>query len=34
VARASGGDIIYSGGVGSLEDIAALTKLRHRGCAA
>ncbi len=31
VARAFGGDIIYSGGVGSLEDIAALAKLRHRG---
>ena len=31
VARAFGGDIIYSGGVGSLEDIAKLTKLRHRG---
>jgi len=31
VARAFGGDIIYSGGVGSLDDIAALVKLRHRG---
>ncbi len=31
VARAFGGDVIYSGGVGSLEDIAALTRLRHRG---
>ena len=31
VARAFGGDVIYSGGVGSLEDIAALVKLRHRG---
>lgn len=31
VARAFGGDLIYSGGVGSLEDIAALTRLRHRG---
>ncbi len=31
VARAFGGDVIYSGGVGSLEDIAALAKLRHRG---
>ena len=31
VARAFGGDVIYSGGVGSLDDIAALTKLRHRG---
>ena len=34
VARAFGGDIIYAGGVGSLEDIAALAKLRHRGRAA
>ena len=31
VARAFGGDVIYSGGVGSLEDIATLAKLRHRG---
>jgi phosphoribosylformimino-5-aminoimidazole carboxamide ribotide isomerase len=31
VARAFGGDVIYSGGVGSLADIAALAKLRHRG---
>src|ERR1700716_3330806 len=31
VARAFGGDVIYSGGVGSLEDIEALGKLRHRG---
>jgi phosphoribosylformimino-5-aminoimidazole carboxamide ribotide isomerase len=31
VARAFGGDVIYSGGIGSLEDIAAVTKLRHRG---
>ncbi len=31
VARAFGGDVIYSGGVGSLEDIAALARLRHRG---
>ena len=31
VARAFGGDIIYSGGVGALEDITALAKLRHRG---
>ena len=31
VARAFGGDLIYSGGVGSVEDIAALAKLRHRG---
>ncbi|PYR35209.1 MAG: hypothetical protein DMF93_22140, partial [Acidobacteria bacterium] len=25
------GDVIYSGGVGSLDDIRALTRLRHRG---
>jgi phosphoribosylformimino-5-aminoimidazole carboxamide ribotide isomerase len=31
VARAFGGDVIYSGGIGSLDDIARLTKLRHRG---
>jgi phosphoribosylformimino-5-aminoimidazole carboxamide ribotide isomerase len=31
VARAFGGDIIYSGGVGAVEDIFALAKLRHRG---
>jgi len=31
VARAFGGDLIYSGGVGSVEDIAALARLRHRG---
>ncbi|MDO8506936.1 MAG: HisA/HisF-related TIM barrel protein, partial [Candidatus Limnocylindria bacterium] len=31
VARAFGGDVIYSGGVGSLEDIAALVRLKHRG---
>lgn len=31
VARAFGGDLIYSGGVGKLEDITALAKLRHRG---
>jgi phosphoribosylformimino-5-aminoimidazole carboxamide ribotide isomerase len=31
VARAFGGDVIYSGGVGSLEDIARLGKMRHRG---
>ena len=31
VARAFGGDLIYSGGVGEVEDIAALAKLRHRG---
>ena len=31
VARAFGGDVIYSGGVGAVADIAALAKLRHRG---
>lgn len=31
VARAFGGDVIYSGGVGSLADISALARLRHRG---
>jgi len=31
VARAFGGDVIYSGGIGSLADITALAKLRHRG---
>ena len=31
VARAFGGDVIYSGGIGSLEDVRALVKLRHRG---
>ena len=31
VARAFGGDVIYSGGVGSLDDIRRLAKLRHRG---
>ena len=31
VARAFGGDVIYSGGVGSVDDIRALAKLRHRG---
>ena len=31
VARAFGGDLIYSGGVGSVDDISALVKLRHRG---
>lgn len=31
VARAFGGDVIYSGGVGSLDDIRALARLRHRG---
>ena len=31
VARAFGGDVIYSGGVGSLDDIQRLVRLRHRG---
>ncbi|MGH2498943.1 MAG: 1-(5-phosphoribosyl)-5-[(5-phosphoribosylamino)methylideneamino]imidazole-4-carboxamide isomerase [Candidatus Limnocylindria bacterium] len=31
VARAFGGDVVYSGGVGSLDDIRALVRLRHRG---
>lgn len=31
VARAFGGDLIYSGGVGTVDDITALAKLRHRG---
>lgn len=31
VARAFGGDLIYSGGVGTVEDISALARLRHRG---
>lgn len=31
VARAFGGDLIYSGGVGALPDLIALAKLRHRG---
>ncbi len=31
VARAFGGDVIYSGGVGSLDDVRALARLRHRG---
>lgn len=31
VARAFGGDVIYSGGVATLEDIRAVAKLRHRG---
>jgi phosphoribosylformimino-5-aminoimidazole carboxamide ribotide isomerase len=31
VARAFGGDVIYSGGVGTLDDIKALGRLRHRG---
>jgi len=31
VARAFGGDLIYSGGIGTVDDIKALTKLKHRG---
>ncbi len=31
VARAFGGDVIYSGGVGSLDDIRRVARLRHRG---
>jgi len=31
VARAFGGDVIYSGGIGSLDDIRAVARLRHRG---
>jgi phosphoribosylformimino-5-aminoimidazole carboxamide ribotide isomerase len=31
VARAFGGDLIYSGGIGSVEDVAALGRLKHRG---
>jgi len=31
VARAFGGDMIYAGGIGSLDDIKALVRLRHRG---
>ena len=31
VARAFGGDAIYSGGVASLDDIRAVARLRHRG---
>jgi phosphoribosylformimino-5-aminoimidazole carboxamide ribonucleotide (ProFAR) isomerase len=31
VARAFGGDVIYSGGVGSLDDIQRVARLRHRG---
>jgi phosphoribosylformimino-5-aminoimidazole carboxamide ribotide isomerase len=31
VARAFGGDLIYSGGIGSVEDVAALARLKHRG---
>jgi len=30
-ARAFGGDVIYSGGVGTLDDIRAVARLRHRG---
>lgn len=30
-ARAFGGDVVYSGGIGSLDDIRAIAKLRHRG---
>jgi phosphoribosylformimino-5-aminoimidazole carboxamide ribotide isomerase len=30
-ARAFGGDVIYSGGVGSLDDIRSVARLRHRG---
>lgn len=30
-ARAFGGDVIYSGGVGSVEDVRAVARLRHRG---
>jgi phosphoribosylformimino-5-aminoimidazole carboxamide ribotide isomerase len=31
VARAFGGDLIYSGGIGSVDDVAALARLKHRG---
>ncbi|HYK97875.1 MAG TPA: HisA/HisF-related TIM barrel protein, partial [Candidatus Acidoferrales bacterium] len=31
IARAFGGDVVYSGGVGSLDDIRTLARLRHRG---
>jgi len=31
VARAFGGDTIYSGGIATLDDIAAVARLRHRG---
>ena len=31
IARAFGGDVIYSGGVGSLDDVRTLGRLRHRG---
>jgi phosphoribosylformimino-5-aminoimidazole carboxamide ribotide isomerase len=30
-ARAFGGDVIYSGGVGSVDDIRDVARLRHRG---
>jgi len=30
-ARAFGGDVIYSGGVATLDDIRAVARLRHRG---
>jgi phosphoribosylformimino-5-aminoimidazole carboxamide ribotide isomerase len=30
-ARAFGGDVIYSGGIGSLDDIRGVARLRHRG---
>jgi phosphoribosylformimino-5-aminoimidazole carboxamide ribotide isomerase len=30
-ARAFGGDVIYSGGVGSVDDIRHVARLRHRG---
>ena len=30
-ARAFGGDVIYSGGIGSLDDIRGIARLRHRG---
>lgn len=30
-ARAFGGDVVYSGGIGSLDDIRAVARLRHRG---
>ena len=31
VARSFGGGVIYAGGVGSLDDIRAVARLRHRG---
>jgi phosphoribosylformimino-5-aminoimidazole carboxamide ribotide isomerase len=31
VARAFGGDVIYSGGISSVEDVRRLAALRHRG---